>query len=490
MPSSTAVPANRRRPRVRTNQPNSGGVAPATPKFKTPTGPVPDSAFSALGVPDAMVHALAAMDRLTPFPVQSATLKDAVKGADLCVKAPTGSGKTLAFSLPVAIRTKRNVSGRPAALILLPTRELASQVADTLIPLTRSQNLKVATVYGGTSINRDMQLLRRGVDVLIATPGRLADLVKRREAHLDEVTMVVLDEADRMADMGFLPEVIRLLDMTSPSRQTLLFSATLDGDVDKLISRYQHNPVRHVVADELSSPTDVRHLFWSAHRDVRRKLTNDVLNTLAPAIVFTRTKHGADRLTKQLQQDGISAAAIHGDRSQRQREAALKSFRNGDITTLVATDVAARGIHVDKVALVVHYDLPACDKDYQHRSGRTGRAGETGVVVSFVDPAQHKDVAAIQRSLDLPQGLHDIDAEQLTAVKAPDVTTPFSAVPRANTRPSQNNQRAKARNQSRQQGSGQKPGAKGQGPKAGAHTKSASSRQSTAARQGSRQRRG
>lgn len=495
MSSTNTASANRRRSRPRNNQPNvQHQTVPAQPS--QPKGPLPVSAFTALGVPDAMVYALAEMDRLTPFPVQAASLADALKGADLCVKAPTGSGKTLAFSLPVAINTTRSTNGRPRALLLLPTRELASQVADTLRPLARSQGLRIATVYGGTNISRDVQNLRRGVDVLIATPGRLADLVKRREARLDDVNLVVLDEADRMADMGFLPEVIRLLDMTADDRQTLLFSATLDGDVDKLISRYQVNPVRHVVEDELSQPDDVRHLFWQAHRDVRRKLAHDVLTTLAPAIVFTRTKHGADRLAKQLQQDGIAAAAIHGDRSQRQREAALKSFRNGDVTTLVATDVAARGIHVDRVALVVHYDLPACDKDYQHRSGRTGRAGETGVVVSFVDPSQHKDAAAIQRSLDLPLGLHAIDATQLTATDTPEVVEAFRTRSPGSSRPSNKRGGDRSRSRRGQPAAGNTKSAKTgkrDGQRAGAgsrNSKAASSRSAANSRNGRRNGRG
>ncbi|MEX2533354.1 MAG: DEAD/DEAH box helicase [Nitriliruptoraceae bacterium] len=488
MPSSTSVPANRRRPTTGQNQP-AVAIKAVKRGTETPNTPLPKSAFSALGVPEQMVRALVAMDRTNPFPVQSATLPDSLKGSDLCVKAPTGSGKTLAFALPIAILTKRSENGRPHALILLPTRELVTQVADTLLPLTRTQGLRVATLYGGTNIKRDLQLLRRGVDVLIATPGRLADLVKRREARLDEVNLVVVDEADRMADMGFLPEVIRLLDLTLDNRQTLLFSATLDGDVDQLIRRYQNNPVRHTVVDELSSPTDVRHLFWQAHRDVRRKLANDVLRTLAPAIVFTRTKHGADRLTKQLQQDGIAAAAIHGDRSQRQREAALKSFRNGEVTTLVATDVAARGIHVDRVALVVHYDLPACDKDYQHRSGRTGRAGETGVVVSFVDPAQHKDAAAIQRSLDLPQGLHDIDPDQLTSDAAPVVAMTFNARPHGAQRPSQNAARAKARNQHRKPASAAKAATGSRSGKPDVSARNYGGRKSIEGQPSSRQRR-
>jgi superfamily II DNA/RNA helicase len=254
--------------------------------------------------------------------------------------------------------------------------------------------------------------------------------VERRAVDLSSVDVVVLDEADRMADMGFLPEVVRLLDRTSDRRQTLLFSATLDGDVDTLIKRYQNDPVRHTLAEEPSSAGDVRHLFWPADRDSRRRLTGDVLRTVDPAIVFTRTKHGADRLVKQLHQDGIAAAAIHGNRTQSQRERALESFRSGEVTTLVATDVAARGIHVDAVAVVLHYDMPGSDKDYQHRSGRTGRAGATGLVVSFVDPSQHKDTAAIQRSLELPEGLHDIDLKHLTSDMTPAVAQAFASAPR------------------------------------------------------------
>jgi len=402
--------------------------------------------FTALGVPERLVRALVGMDRPNPFPVQSLTLGDSIAGRDVCVKAPTGSGKTLAFAIPLAMRTRRGDDGRPRGLILLPTRELAGQVAETLEPLASSERLRVATVYGGTSITRDLSRMRKGVDIIVATPGRLADLVERRAVDLSKVDVVVLDEADRMADMGFLPEVIRLLDRTSDERQTLLFSATLDGDVDTLIKRYQNDPVRHTLAEEPSAAGDVRHLFWPADRDSRRRLTGDVLRAIDPAIVFTRTKHGADRLVKQLHQDGISAAAIHGNRTQSQRERALESFRSGEVTTLVATDVAARGIHVDDVAVVLHYDMPGSDKDYQHRSGRTGRAGATGLVVSFVDPSQHKDTAAIQRSLDLPEGLHDIDLEHLTSDRTPAIAQAFVSAPRGT--------QGKGKGQSRGQGKG------------------------------------
>jgi len=460
-PADDRSSRNDRRPRD-----TDRSAAPAAPT--TPV--VSDGAFTALGVPDDLLRALIAMDRPSPFAVQSLTLADSIGGADLCVKAPTGSGKTLAFAIPVALRTKRAQDGRPRALILLPTRELAGQVAETLLPLARARNLRVATVYGGTNINRDLTTLRRGVDVLVATPGRLADLVERRVADLSAVDVVVLDEADRMADMGFLPEVVRLLDRTSDARQTLLFSATLDGDVDTLIRRYQNDPVRHTLAEEASAAGDVRHLFWSADRDARRRLTGDVLRTVDPAIVFTRTKHGADRLVKQLKQDGIAAAAIHGNRTQSQRERALESFRSGEVTTLVATDVAARGIHVDAVAVVLHYDLAGSDKDYQHRSGRTGRAGATGLVVSFVDPSQHKDTAAIQRSLELPEGLHEIDLTQLTASTTPDVAHRFESAGGGNGQRNGQNRGHSGR------GSGARSQARGAGGRAGGRSAGASGR--------------
>ena len=375
--------------------------------------------FADLGVPTDLLEQLDSLGMSAPFPVQELTLEDALAGRDLCGKAPTGSGKTLAFALPVVVRTERAASRRPKALILVPTRELASQVHDTLLPLAKIRGRRVATVYGGTSIKRDQDRLRSGVDVLVATPGRLADLVQRGDCHLDAVSLVVVDEADRMADMGFLPEVRRLLDRTRDDRQTLLFSATLDGDVDELVRRYQHSPARHAVADDPEDQADVRHVFWPAERDQRRKLTGDVVRRVGSAIVFTRTKHGADRLARQLATDGISTAAIHGNRSQNQRERALARFRSGSVTTLVATDVAARGIHVDDVDAVVHYDLPGSDKDYVHRSGRTGRAGASGLVVSLVEEAQHQATAQLQRALALPSGLHAIDLDVLTADELP-----------------------------------------------------------------------
>ena len=385
--------------------------------------------FSDLGVPEDLVRVLHANGVTTPFPIQSATLRDAIAGRDVCGRAPTGSGKTLAFAIPAIIRSEKAQPKRPRALVLVPTRELAAQVRDTIAPLARVRSRRVATVYGGTNIRTDQKLLRQGVDILVATPGRLADLIQRRDCNLGDVGLVILDEADRMADMGFLPEVRRLLDATSPRRQTLLFSATLDGDVDTLIRHYQTNPVRHAVAEEPEAEGDVRHMFWPADRDQRRSLTGDIVRRIGPAIVFTRTKHGADRLARQLATDGVTTAAIHGNRTQGQRERALAQFRDGKVAALVATDVAARGIHIDDVGVVVHFDLPGSDKDYIHRSGRTGRAGATGLVVTLVDDSQHKDRADIQKSVGLPIGMNAIDLEDFDGSFMADAPTRRSGGP-------------------------------------------------------------
>jgi superfamily II DNA/RNA helicase len=376
--------------------------------------------FRDLGIPAELSDVLAQQGITAPFPIQSLTIADALAGRDLCGKAPTGSGKTLAFSLPVAMRVGKAAPGRPRALLLVPTRELASQVRDVLQPLLRVTGRQVATFYGGTNINSDLKRLRGRIDVAVATPGRLEDLIQRRAISLKDVDLVVLDEADRMADMGFLPVVKRLLDATRSDRQTLLFSATLDGDVDVLIRRYQRDPARHEFATSAEERGDTKHVFWPAERPDRRALTAKIVRKSGQAIVFTRTKHGADRLAKQLAKEGVRTAAIHGNRSQNQRERALAQFADGDVHALIATDVAARGIHVDDVAVVVHFDQPGSHKDYVHRSGRTGRAGSDGLVVSLVGNEELKDVRAMQRELGLPAGLHELDLELLGAGQLPD----------------------------------------------------------------------
>lgn len=372
------------------------------------------STFAELGVSDRLTTILTNRGITAPFPIQAATIADAMAGRDVCGRAPTGAGKTLAFGLPLVAGVGQGEPHRPRALVLVPTRELAAQVADELRPLADELGRTVATFYGGTSLAADQRRLRRGVDVAIACPGRLADLVRRGHADLSDAGFVVVDEADRMADMGFLPEVQRLLDQTSAQRQTLLFSATLDGDVDVVIRRYQHNPARHELAATAESTGDVRHFFWHTQPTERVGHVREVLQTVDSAIVFTRTKHAADRVAKQLNRQGVRSAAIHGNRSQNQRERALADLSNGRVAALVATDVAARGIHVDNVSVVVHYDPPETGKDYTHRSGRTGRAGADGLVVTFVAPDKVGDVKSLQRALAMPPKIDAVAVDELT----------------------------------------------------------------------------
>jgi superfamily II DNA/RNA helicase len=362
------------------------------------------TSFADLGVPAALVASLDKRGITAPFPIQAATLPDAIAGRDVCGKAPTGSGKTLAFGIPLTLRATGAKPNHPKGLVLVPTRELAAQVCEELEHLL-GRDARVAAIYGGTSYDTQRRLLRRGADIVVACPGRLEDLVSQRVVVLDEVEVVVLDEADRMADMGFLPAVKRVLDACTPNRQTLLFSATLDGDIDVLIRRYQQSPARHEVAGDEDSVGDVQHVFWKTDRESRIRLLADVIRKSGRAVVFSRTKHGADRLAKQLETAGVTAVAIHGDRSQSQRMRALAQFTDGAAMALVATDVAARGIHIDQVGCVVHFDPPADHKDYVHRSGRTGRAGNDGTVVSLVMHEQVKAVRLLQRSLGFPQTL-------------------------------------------------------------------------------------
>ncbi|MEO7428821.1 MAG: DEAD/DEAH box helicase, partial [Acidimicrobiales bacterium] len=347
--------------------------------------------FADLGVPARLCARLEELGIVEPFPVQAATLPDALAGRDVCGKAPTGSGKTIAFGLPLLARIEKANPRRPRGLVLVPTRELASQVQNQLEALCWGTKTEVLAVYGGAGMDRQMKALSRGVEVVVATPGRLKDLLERGSLRLDDVNIVIIDEADRMADMGFLPEVRRLLDMTNATRQTMLFSATLDGDVDVLIKHYQTNPAHHE-AVSLEKQGEVTHRFWAVSHADRIAVATAIVERSWPAIVFSRTRHGAERLSKQLNKAGVRAEAIHGDRSQSQRERALGAFGRGDVHVLVATDVAARGIHVDRVACVLQFDPPATDKDYVHRSGRTGRAGNDGTVVSLVTNEQAKDV--------------------------------------------------------------------------------------------------
>jgi superfamily II DNA/RNA helicase len=362
------------------------------------------STFAELGLPAELTSLLAERGITQPFPIQAATIPDALAGRDVCGRAPTGSGKTLAFGIPMVLQVERAKPKKPRGLVLAPTRELAAQIQEELRPLAKLRGLRVATVYGGIPFRQQLQALRHGLDIVVACPGRLADLVNQGVLDLRDVDVVVIDEADRMADMGFLPEVRRLLDMTSSRRQTLLFSATLDGAVDVLIKAYQRKPARHEVAATEAEEDRAEHLFWRTSHEDRVGLTVGIVQRHESTIVFCRTKRGADRLAKRLSQSGLSAAAIHGDRTQPQRDKALAAFAEGEVQALVATDVAARGIHVDGVECVVHYDPPGDEKDYVHRSGRTARAGAGGVVVSLVRPDDTKAVKLIQRKLGFPEG--------------------------------------------------------------------------------------
>jgi superfamily II DNA/RNA helicase len=389
---------------------------------------VPPS-FADLGVPAPLRARLESLGATEPFPVQAATLPDALAGRDVSGKAPTGSGKTLAFGVPVIARVGKARGRHPRALVLVPTRELASQVQQQLQHLASGSGRSVLAVYGGAGMQRQIQRLASGADVVIATPGRLADLVNRGDCKLDEVDIVVVDEADRMADMGFLPEVRKLLDQVRPDRQTLLFSATLDGDVDVLVRRYQNDPVRHEVEVSAEALGDVTHHFWQVEQPARIQLAAEIVTRTWPAIVFCRTKHGADRVARTLVRHGVHAQAIHGDRSQGQRERALAAFAAGDVEVLVATDVAARGIHVDAVACVVQLDPPATGKDYVHRSGRTGRAGAEGRVITFVTPQQRNDVRKLLRELRLEVPLEAPDVAGLLGAAAARPVVPAAPAP-------------------------------------------------------------
>jgi len=355
--------------------------------------------FAALGLPAPLLRALAANGFTDPFPIQAATLPDALAGRDLLGRGQTGSGKTLAFGLAVLARLagERSRPRRPRGLVLVPTRELATQVLDALVPFTKALGLSAAAVVGGMSFNRQAGELQRGVDVLVATPGRLADHLDQGTCGLGDVTITAIDEADRMADMGFLPQVRRILDQTPSDGQRLLFSATLDGDVRALVLRYLTDPVTRSIAPPTGAVATMEHHLLHVDELAKNRVVAEIAAREGRTIMFVRTKHGADRLVKQLRRDGVDAAALHGGKAQNARNRAIAAFRDGVKPVLVATDVAARGIHVDDVSLVVHVDPPADPKDYLHRAGRTARAGESGTVVTMVTTGQRRDVDEMTR---------------------------------------------------------------------------------------------
>ncbi|CAN5547493.1 DEAD/DEAH box helicase [soil metagenome] len=358
------------------------------------------TSFSELGVPDSLIRVLADRGITEAFPIQAETLPDTLAGRDVLGRGKTGSGKTLAFVLPLAGRLSagRRRSGRPAGLVLAPTRELATQITASLEPLARANNLTVTTIFGGVSQSRQVSALRAGVDIVVACPGRLEDLMRQREIKLDKVEITVIEEADHMADLGFLPGVTRILAATPGGGQRMLFSATLDNGVDKLVNRFLKDPVLHSV-DEANTPVAAmtHHVFHVSGVDAKRKLVQHLASGTGRRILFMRTKHQARKLAKQLTDAGVPSVDLHGNLSQPARDRNLAAFTAGEARVLVATDIAARGVHVDDVELVVHVDPPMEHKAYLHRSGRTARAGSSGDVVTVVLPEQRRDTQALLR---------------------------------------------------------------------------------------------
>ncbi len=357
--------------------------------------------FAELGVAPPIVEALAARGFDTAFAIQDLTIEDAIAGRDICGKAQTGSGKTLAFGIPAVQRLADGDRGRVRSLMLMPTRELANQVFDELAPLCKAMGLTPLAIYGGADIDKQISALEKGVDMVMATPGRVIDLLERGALSIEGVEIVVLDEADRMADMGFMPQVEWILRRIDGNHQTLLFSATLDGAIDTLVTRYQHDPVRHEVEADEVTVEQMTHRFITVHQMDQAKVAAAIIKASNRTLVFCNTKRMCDRLADDLESQGVTAEPIHGDLRQRQREKALKAFSDGKIQALVATDVAARGIHVDDVDVVMHFDPPDDHKTYLHRSGRTARAGGSGLAVTFVLWNQELDVKRMQKRLEL-----------------------------------------------------------------------------------------
>ncbi|MER7408186.1 DEAD/DEAH box helicase [Streptomyces sp. NPDC000070] len=368
----------------------------ALPRTITPALPAVE-AFADLDMPAELLAALGSQGVSEPFPIQAATLPNSLVGRDVLGRGRTGSGKTLAFGLALLARTagQRAEARQPLGLILVPTRELAQQVTDALTPYARSVKLRLATVVGGMSIGRQASALRGGAEVVVATPGRLKDLIDRGDCRLDQVSITVLDEADQMADMGFMPQVTALLDQVRPEGQRMLFSATLDRNVDLLVRRYLSDPVVHSVDPSAGAVTTMEHHVLHVHGADKHTATTEIAARDGRVIMFLDTKHAVDRLTEHLLNSGVRAAALHGGKSQPQRTRTLAQFKTGHVNVLVATNVAARGIHVDNLDLVVNVDPPTDHKDYLHRGGRTARAGESGSVVTLVTPNQRRDMTRL-----------------------------------------------------------------------------------------------
>lgn len=388
------------KPNRRTSSPSPSASSPREfrlPESTTPALPAVED-FAGLDMPAGLLKTLTAQGVTTPFPIQAATLPNSLAGRDLLGRGRTGSGKTLAFGLALLARTAglRAEPKAPLALVLVPTRELAQQVADALTPYATAVNLRLATVVGGLSITRQASALRRGAEVVVASPGRLNDLVERGDCVLDHVRITVLDEADQMTDMGFLPQITKLIRQVRPDGQRMLFSATLDRNIDHLVQRFLTDPVVHSVDPSAGAVTTMEHHVLHVLDETDKKaVTTRIAARDGRVILFLDTKRSADRLAKRLLAVGVRAAALHGGRSQPQRNRTLEQFKNGQVTALVATNVAARGLHIDDLDLVVNVDPPTDHKDYLHRGGRTARAGGSGSVVTLVLPAQKRDVTRL-----------------------------------------------------------------------------------------------
>jgi superfamily II DNA/RNA helicase len=412
-------------PRPQTRAEETVPVAPVVPVGADATVLPTDTTFAELGVPAPLVEVLTASGITAPFPIQVATLPDTLAGRDVLGRGRTGSGKTLAFSIPLVARlagsTSKRQPKRPRALILVPTRELANQVAAVVDPMARALGMKTTVVFGGVGQNPQVQALAGGIDVLIACPGRLEDLIGQGHADLGAVEITILDEADHMADLGFLPGVKRLLDRTPKVGQRLLFSATLDNGVDVLIKRYLDRPTTHSVDPAVAPVSTMTHHVFRVDAADKGQIVQELASGLGRTVMFTRTKHQAKKLAKQLTAAGVPAVDLHGNLSQNARERNLEAFSNGETRVLCATDIAARGIHVDDVAIVVHVDPPAEHKAYLHRSGRTARAGAGGIVVTIATPDQAGEVRTLARQAGITPEVSAIKpgAREITALTGP-----------------------------------------------------------------------
>ncbi len=383
-------------------------VPGSEPAVKQENFPLVTTTFAELGVPQVLCDALTRQGITSPFAIQELTIADAMAGRDVCGKAKTGSGKTLAFSLPSLAHTTPDPDGKPTTLMLTPTRELANQITGVVEPLAEAANVRPIAVYGGTNIEKQIETIKRGIDIIIATPGRLIDLIDRGAVDVARVQRVIVDEADRMADMGFLPQVEWILRHIESDHQTMLFSATLDGAVDTVVKRHLNDPVFHEVEEREVTVSEMGHLFMSVHKMNQVQVAARIIETSSKTLLFTRTKRGADHLQRELYNEGVKVKAIHGDLRQNHREQALSEFTSGKIKALVATDVAARGIHVDDVDVVIHYNPPEDHKTYLHRSGRTARAGQSGTAVTMFLWDEELQVRQLQRRLGLKLPLHEV----------------------------------------------------------------------------------